>query len=88
MEQGTVFKLGGIYSSPMGPPEALLLSFLKNLASLRNLFLLKLGILEEFLIELKKHIFLFASCSCSPVFEKKKYLFLFCYIHVDNSFSL
>lgn len=57
MEQGTVFKLGGIYSSPMGPPEALLLSFLKNLASLRNLFLLKLGILEEFLIELKKHIF-------------------------------
>lgn len=72
MEQGTVFKLGGIYSSPMGPPEALLLSFLKNLASLRNLFLLKLGILEEFLIELKKHIFLFASCSCSPVFEKKK----------------
>ena len=38
MEQGTVIELGGFYCSPFGPPEAQLLPFLKNSASLGNIF--------------------------------------------------
>lgn len=49
MEQGTVIELGGFYCSPFGPPEAQLLPFLENSASLENLFLFQLGILEEVL---------------------------------------
>jgi len=38
MEQGTVIELDGFYCSPFGPPEAQLLHFLKNSASLGNIF--------------------------------------------------
>lgn len=98
MEQETVTKLGSSYCSPFAPLEAQLLPFLKNLASLRNLFFLQLGILKEFLTELTKILiksvlyFFVLHLVHTLLYLKKikqfKYLFLFCFIHADNSFSL